>query len=53
MSLSPAAVKAQGYYFKSYQVRDGLASNTVTSIIQDKNGLMWLGSRNGLNRFDG
>lgn len=53
MSLSPAAVKAQGYYFKSYQVRDGLASNTVTSIIQDKNGFMWLGSRNGLNRFDG
>ena len=40
-------------YFKNYQVADGLSSNTITAITQDKKGFMWFGSRNGLNRFDG
>ncbi|MDQ1085518.1 hybrid sensor histidine kinase/response regulator transcription factor [Siphonobacter sp. SORGH_AS_1065] len=39
--------------FKSYQVADGLSSNTITCILQDHRGFMWFGSRNGLNRFDG
>lgn len=41
------------YYFKNYQVSNGLSSNTITAIVQDKKGFMWFGSRNGLNRFDG
>ncbi|WP_069659222.1 hybrid sensor histidine kinase/response regulator transcription factor [Arcticibacter eurypsychrophilus] len=41
------------HYFKNYQVADGLSSNTITAITQDKKGFMWFGSRNGLNRFDG
>jgi signal transduction histidine kinase/ligand-binding sensor domain-containing protein len=41
------------YYFKHYQADDGLANNSVTSIIQDRKGLMWIGTRAGLNRFDG
>lgn len=39
--------------FKSYQVTNGLSSNTITGITQDRLGFMWFGSRNGLNRFDG
>jgi len=46
-------LQAQSYYFKNYQVTDGLSSNTITSSLQDKKGFMWFGSRNGLNRFDG
>lgn len=45
--------KGQFYYFKHYQADDGLAHNAVTCIIQDRKGLMWIGSRGGLNSFDG
>jgi len=44
---------AQSYYFRNYQVNDGISGNTITCIIQDKKGFMWFGTRNGLNRFDG
>lgn len=43
----------EDFYFKHYQVQDGLSSNTITSAVQDKKGFMWFGTRNGLNRFDG
>jgi signal transduction histidine kinase/ligand-binding sensor domain-containing protein len=53
-SLLLAASSSVGqYYFKQYQVDDGLAHNAVTSIIQDSKGLIWIGTRNGINRFDG
>lgn len=45
--------KGQSYYFKHYQTDEGLAHNSVTSVIQDRNGMMWIGSRGGLNSFDG
>lgn len=52
--LLPASLPCLGqYYFKQYQVDDGLAHNSVTSIIQDSKGLIWIGTRNGINRFDG
>lgn len=40
------------YYFKQYQVDDGLGHNAVTAIIQDNKGLIWIGTRDGVNRFD-
>jgi len=41
------------HYFKHYQTEDGLIHNSVTYIMQDKKGLIWIGTRGGLNRFDG
>ncbi len=32
---------------------DGLPDNQVTSIVRDKNGFMWFGTRDGLSRYDG
>ena len=32
---------------------NGLTDNRVTSVFQDSNGLMWIGTENGLNQFDG
>tara|TARA_R110002049_G_scaffold9962_2_gene49682 strand:+ start:60401 stop:64351 length:3951 start_codon:yes stop_codon:yes gene_type:complete len=46
-------IQSQDYYFKHYTVENGLSHNTVLSSIQDKNGFMWFGTKNGLNRFDG
>jgi ligand-binding sensor domain-containing protein/signal transduction histidine kinase/DNA-binding response OmpR family regulator len=48
-----AAIHAQPYYFKHYQVENGLSNNSVSSSLQDKNGFLWFGTINGLNRFDG
>lgn len=41
------------YLFKHFTYEDGLASNWVTSIIQDKDDFMWFGTSDGLSRFDG
>jgi len=38
---------------KKYSVEDGLSLGIVTSITQDKRGLMWFATEDGLNRFDG
>ncbi|CAG5072637.1 Sensor histidine kinase RcsC [Dyadobacter sp. CECT 9623] len=39
--------------FTSLTSTDGLSSNTVTAILKDRYGLMWFGTDDGLNRFDG
>ncbi|WP_258406089.1 EAL domain-containing protein [Shewanella aegiceratis] len=36
-----------------YNVPEGLSQSTVTSIVEDEHGYIWIGTLNGLNRFDG
>ncbi|MFA6483417.1 MAG: two-component regulator propeller domain-containing protein [Bacteroidales bacterium] len=36
-----------------YTSSDGLASSTVFSILQDRNGFIWYATLNGLSKFDG
>ena len=41
------------YLFRHIDQRDGLLHNTVYSITQDKKGFMWIGTSNGVQRYDG
>ncbi len=43
----------QSYYFRHYQVENGLSNNAVICSIQDKKGFLWFGTKDGLDRFDG
>ena len=40
-------------YFEKVTVQNGLSHNKVNCIIQDKRGFIWLGTDDGLNRYDG
>ena len=39
--------------FRHLTAEDGLSQNTVTSILQDRQGFVWLGTAGGLDQYDG
>lgn len=39
--------------FDLFDRNDGLSSLSISHVLQDKRGFMWLGTQGGLNRFDG
>lgn len=44
---------AQNYSFISYSTSQGLPQSQVTSIVQDEEGYLWVGTLGGLARFNG
>ena len=47
------AVRSQDFRFNNYTINDGLSQSSVNTIIQDDNGGLWIGTQDGLKRFDG
>lgn len=43
----------QAIKFTHYSTNDGLSQGTVKAILQDKNGFIWIGTDDGLNKFNG
>lgn len=41
------------FWFEQLTIAEGLSQNYITAIIQDKNGFIWIGTKNGLNKYDG
>jgi signal transduction histidine kinase/ligand-binding sensor domain-containing protein len=41
------------YYFEKLTEENGLSDNRVTCFLKDKTGFLWVGTKNGLNRYDG
>ena len=51
--LSGPLAMPHGYIIETWQTEQGLPQNTVTSIAQTRDGYLWIGTLNGLARFDG
>ena len=41
------------YMFSTYNKNDGLSNNNVLAFLRDSKGFLWIGTTEGLNRFDG
>ncbi|MBM2841897.1 MAG: signal transduction histidine kinase [Bacteroidetes bacterium] len=39
--------------FQHFNVENGLSQGTIRAVLQDHNGFIWIGTNDGLNRFDG
>jgi len=50
--FSPCFSQSQVIFNKINQT-NGLSNDRVSSIVKEKNGFVWIGTENGLNRFDG
>lgn len=53
LALLATAASAQPYTIKRLGVENGLSSNYVVDLTQDRKGCLWIATESGLNRFDG
>ncbi|MBL7857697.1 MAG: GAF domain-containing protein [Cyclobacteriaceae bacterium] len=53
ISTLPGFAVAQTHHFEKLTEFHGLSDNRVTCFMKDRTGFMWIGTQNGLNRYDG
>ncbi len=49
----PSYAQQPAIRFRHITYRDGLVQNPIATILQDKSGYIWIGSWDGLSRYDG
>ncbi|ATC87563.1 ligand-binding sensor domain-containing diguanylate cyclase [Pseudoalteromonas arctica] len=53
LCATPSWASISDYVVKQWNIKDGLPSQSLKSVVQDQQGYMWLGTQFGLSRFDG
>ena len=53
LTISLIARNTDSYIFKNINSEGGLTNNSITKIYRDKKGFVWIGTTNGLNRYNG
>lgn len=51
--VAPSHAHNFGQYTSRFSVEEGLSQSAITAITQDKHGFIWIGTLQGLNRYDG
>lgn len=51
--LFPLNVFSQKYQFRNYGIEQGICHNIIYAINQDKNGFIWIGTGEGICRYNG
>ncbi|MBM6861134.1 hypothetical protein H9X78_11720, partial [Clostridium saudiense] len=53
LTVNNKIVKSDTVNFQSLTVKNGISNNYITKILQDSRGYIWIGTADGLNRYDG
>ncbi|TDF38372.1 hybrid sensor histidine kinase/response regulator [Alteromonadaceae bacterium M269] len=53
LGFSNAKSKEPDLTFERFDAQNGLSQNTARALLQDSRGFIWIGTNDGLNRFDG
>lgn len=53
LMLTCNLLQAQEYNYNHFTVREGLPGNAIYSVVQDKDGFIWIATDGGVSRFDG
>lgn len=46
-------LQAQSLRVENISIKEGLSQGFIPDLLQDREGFIWIGTKNGLNRYDG